>query len=89
MIGTYQKKPTRVQAVKYDGTMASADEILIWIESKGERAWPVQFSNKLKLWGNTGEMLISKDDWVILGVDGTFYPCPDDVFQLNHEEVTE
>lgn len=34
-----------------------------------------------------GEMLASRTDWIIKGVNGEFYPCKPDIFEKTYEAV--
>jgi hypothetical protein len=34
-----------------------------------------------------GEMTGSKDDWIIKGVKGEFYPCKPDIFEATYELI--
>lgn len=33
-----------------------------------------------------GGMYITKNDWIIKGVNGEFYPCKPDIFEKTYEE---
>lgn len=34
-----------------------------------------------------GDMIASKGDWIITGVNGEHYPCKPDIFERTYEEV--
>jgi hypothetical protein len=34
-----------------------------------------------------GRMMADKDDWLIKGVKGEFYPCKPDIFEATYDEV--
>lgn len=34
-------------------------------------------------------MTASKDDWIIKGVNGEFYPCKPDIFEKTYEAVQD
>lgn len=36
---------------------------------------------------NHGDMEASKNDWIILGVNGEIYPCKPDIFKKTYEPV--
>lgn len=67
-------------------TMANRPFILKWLgrENYVEKAWdPVN----IRLLNRHGEVIVEKNDWVVKGSDGEFYPCPNAVFQDKYEKV--
>ena len=36
-----------------------------------------------------GEMRANPGDWIIMGVNGEFYPCKPDIFEKTYEKVEE
>ena len=36
-----------------------------------------------------GDMLVSKYDWIIKGVNGEFYPCKPDIFEKTYEQLND
>lgn len=46
---------------------------------------------KTIIWIKTleGDLTVSKNDWIIKGVKGEFYPCKPDIFEATYEEVVE
>ena len=44
-------------------------------------------TDALYLMTSEGAMRVSKQDWVIRGVNGEFYPCKPDVFEKSYEPV--
>lgn len=94
---TYRKKPVEIEAMQYDGTARGATPILDWIYAYDERAY-YRCSTGSECSGDDaghelivatleGEMLVSKGDFIIKGVQNEFYPCKPDIFAETYEEV--
>lgn len=83
----YRKKPVVIDAMQFNGN--NQFEIMRWIESLDtQRHITWHFTNgKIEIPTLEGVMSCSKDDWVIRGVSGEFYPCKPDIFELTYEEV--
>jgi hypothetical protein len=87
----YRKKPVEVEAMWYDGSMASFDSIWKWMGGddgpnqgyKGSADRPGCFDIKTL----EGELAAYPGDWIIKGVAGEFYPCRRDIFELTYDEV--
>lgn len=85
---TYAKKRIEIQAVEYDGTKETFEQLR-----------SLDFNtNRIKIWLKQGEpyiqtlegnMKISKGDFVIRGVNGELYPCKPDIFHKTYDEVSE
>lgn len=77
----YRKKPIVIEALQFTGFNFDACEDFVG----GDMGKDIQ--------GNTviatleGAMKVSKDDWIIKGVKGEFYPCKPDIFNTTYEEV--
>ena len=78
----FRKKPIVVQVMQY----LRADNIFQC----------QNFCNKLKydpehneyyIETLEGQMTINKNDWIIKGIKGEFYPCKPDIFKETYEEV--
>jgi hypothetical protein len=80
----YQHLPTIVEAVQFDGTEKSIDEI----EKLGAKINDY-WKHECKLGFETidGRSYVIKGDWVIKGVMGEFYPCKTDAFKLSYEKA--
>lgn len=86
----YRKKPVEVDALQFEGTVLSANEILAWIGIRGADASRVHNnrpSDGLVVHTLEGDMLACPGDWVIRGVQGEFYPCKPDIFDATYEKV--
>lgn len=87
----YRKKPVVVEAIQYKGYMT--DEVKNFIgdslisESRwGDEGGPVGYF--IKTLEGTSYML-DKNDYIIKGVKGEFYPCKPDIFEMTYELVNE
>jgi len=77
----YRKKPVEVEAIQYDGFHTGklnnfcGDKIVEPVDGS-------PFIRTLE-----GDMIISKGDYVIKGVNGEFYPCKPEIFEKTYEKV--
>lgn len=78
----YRKKPVVVNAVQI--TPDNDDEILSFME---ETNCPFEMIGDHEMVIHTleGDMHLSKNDWLIQGVQGEFYPCKPDIFEQTYE----
>ena len=86
LILTAQKRPIKIEAVLYDGTVKNATEILHWMDPglpDDAEATPLTIKTL------EGEMKVSPGDYVIKGVNGEFYPCKPDIFEKSYDIVSE
>jgi len=88
----YRKKPVEIEAVQLDGTHTTANDILDWILENGGNA--NRMYNSVAGYGiqiDTLEGLMTGNpgDYVIRGVQGEFYPCKPDIFELTYDKVTD
>ena len=83
----YRKKPVVVEAVQFLATRESFDEIL----AMGLRNWkPGKMGTDTFIIETLeGDHLVRKDDYIIKGVQGEFYPCKPDIFEASYERVDE
>ena len=90
MIRKFKKKPIVIEAIQWDES--NVKEILEWCNSE-KRNLHVEYSiilpPRLVIETLEGNMEVSKDDWIIKGVSGEFYPCKPDVFEKTYDDVTE
>ena len=69
----YRKKPVVIEAVQWTGK--NITEVLDFMD-----------------WRNAaleGNHHASPGDFIIKGVNGEFYPCPEDIFRMTYEEATD
>lgn len=74
----YQRRPTEIEAVRYDGTNAA--EIIAWGAS---RIW--KHREHLHIDGIHGVVYAEPGDWVLRTGEEDFYPCPDPAFRELYE----
>ena len=81
----YRKKPVEIEAVQWDGTAYSWNEI----REMGLEDWkPGEIgSDTFAIETLEGDHLCRKGDYVIKGVKGEFYPCKPDSFKMTYEPV--
>jgi hypothetical protein len=81
----YRKKPVIIDAVQWLGTKQSFDEIL----AMGLVNWKPGIMGTYTFIIKTleGEHLANKNDWIIKGVKGEFYPIKPDIFKQTYESV--
>jgi hypothetical protein len=75
----WRKKPVVVQAVQFDGTLASIEALNIPEASQDLG------SRTLQIHTLEGVMTAQPGDWIIRGVQGEFYPCKPDIFEATYE----
>lgn len=84
----YRKKPVVIEAMQFDGT--NGEEVAVWCGGTVESAtchndgppWLVMIRTL------EGAMAAGRNDYVIRGVKGEFYPCKPDIFEATYDEVT-
>lgn len=86
----FRKKPIVIEARQF--TEESAYGLLAWINLS------VREGYMARLDGRTGRLIVptmrgglgaSIGDWIIRGIGGEFYPCPQEVFSETYEEVQD
>lgn len=83
----FVKKPIVIEAIQYNGENIEAIEDFV-----GKKLSTVMASDvdvKLIIPTLEGDMNASKDDWVIKGVKGEFYPCKPDIFKQSYNMIKE
>lgn len=82
MIKTFVKKPVKVQAIQWTGD--NYEELVDFV---GNVMFPYSFKDNIIIETLEGEVIASKGDWIIRGVNGEYYPCKPDIFEKTYEEV--
>lgn len=91
----YRKKPVKVRAVQWDGSVESATYIIDWaLENGGTIRYhsPViedgeyKYVSKLAIDTLDSTAYAFAGDWVICGTINEFYPCNQEVFEQSYEE---
>lgn len=87
----YRKKPVVIEAMQFDGSKGVANDILKWAgpECGIEMRYTSLIDHPCILVIQTleGEMRALKDDYVIRGIKGEFYPCKEAIFEQTYEKV--
>lgn len=82
----YRKKPVVIEAIQWTGSDESWNEIKIFSDNPHYRQIDL-LTGKLRIKTLEGEMTADKDDWIIKGIKGEFYPCKPDIFEATYEKV--
>ena len=82
MIKNYIKKPVIIEALQWTG--GNCDEI---IDFMGMQNIVEILNNNLIIRTLEGNMTASKNDYIIKGVHGEFYPCKPDIFLETYDMV--
>jgi len=78
----FRKKPVVIEAVQWKVSNESYNEIL----AMGCPTIPGEAGTEtFKIPTLEGDMLASKGDYIIKGVNGEFYPCKPDIFEKTYE----
>jgi hypothetical protein len=83
----FRKKPVVIDAVQYDGSHASRQQLDAWLV--GSKTPALISDDVLKIITLEGEHLVRPGDWVIRGVAGEAYPCKPEIFAATYEAVEE
>lgn len=90
----YRKKPVVIEALQWNGK--NFDELCNFMqEFHGHKlAYEDAEEQSIKTGCyliNTleGIMTVSKNDWIIKGVNGEFYPCKPDIFDKTYEKIED
>jgi hypothetical protein len=89
MVEKYTKKPVVVEAIQYKGYMTDEVENFIGDSLISESRWGDE-GGPVGYWIKTLEgtsYMLDKNDWIIKGVKGEFYPCKPDVFEMSYEKT--
>lgn len=79
MAERYVKKPVTIEAVQYDGDLNEIVEFAGFANTEFD-----QDEHKLYIKTLEGDMLVSRGDYVIKGIQGEFYPCKPDIFEASY-----
>lgn len=91
----YRKKPIVIDAIQFTGL--NLEEIKSFVGEKlkydiMDAAWQAGVGRPhilMKIETLEGDMLVSKNDYIIKGVNGEFYPCKPDIFEQTYDIVGE
>lgn len=87
----FRKKPVVIDAVQFNG-FDKANVILSdrpdWLVSEfGKKILFFGKPNTLTIKTLEGDMIASVGDYIIRGVQGEYYPCKPDIFEMTYEIV--
>lgn len=86
---TFRKKPVTIQAIQWDGSIKSGEQIaalLPAVSLHAEKDDPRP--PRLSIVTLEGVMIARVGDWIIQGVAGEVYPCKPDIFAATYEPMT-
>ena len=90
----FRKKPVVIEAMCWDGSAESAEQVLAWIDATATNEEPLaEYSDprdspaEFAIHTLEGRLTASPGDWIIRGVVGEFYACKPDVFADTYEPV--
>ena len=81
MINKYRKKPVVIQALQY----LREDNIFEIQDFVGEDLIYLPEKNEYAIKTLEGQMIVSKNDFIIKGINNEFYPCKPDIFEKTYE----
>ncbi len=82
----YRKKPVVIQALQFDGSFGSANQVLVWM-GKEEMDPGGNWNGIIEIKTLEGTMRAGPRDWVIRGVQGEYYPCKPSIFESTYEDA--
>lgn len=102
MSNLYRKRQVTIEARQLDGDTANDHDIYLWIEASTQGSFD-PLSEEIPTSGvsidpSDGSLMIAtlegvmharRDDWIIHGVAGEFYPCKPDIFRATYEPVED
>ena len=78
----FRKKPIVIEAMQFTGTNWA--DLVAWSGIE----WHLDdIAVAVKVRTLEGELWADKDDWIIRGIKGEFYPCKPDIFAATYESV--
>ena len=85
MSNKYRKKPVVIEAVQFTGSKESFEECRGF--AGNNFFYDYQQSPTTRIQTIEGVIGCPPDWWIIKGVQGEFYPCKPDIFDLTYEKV--
>ena len=83
----YQKKPVIIDAFQFSGDPI---DVMMWVETfEGETPTFEYNLDYINIHTLEGVMRADKNDFIIRGVQGEFYPCKPDIFEATYETPTQ
>lgn len=82
----YRKKPVVVDAMQWTGD--NMYEVMEFSECSDNFSFPRDHDH-CTIETLEGNHICSKNDWIIKGVKGEFYPCKPDIFEATYEKAED
>ena len=86
VIKRFRKKPIVIDAIQWTGD--NTQEVMDFVGEKS-RFFPKWIIPRIVIETLEGWMHVRRNDFVIKGVKGEFYPCKPDIFAETYDEVKE
>lgn len=87
----FVKKPVVIEALQWDGTRVSADniskafpELITYKFIYDEDYTPFTTPYSWLIYTLEGTITAKPNDWIIKGIKGEFYPCKPDIFEQSY-----
>lgn len=80
----YRKKPVVIEAVQL---IPNNDTAILQFMDETRMPFEMVGDHEMVIHTLEGDMRASKEDWIIRGVKGEFYPCKPDIFEATYEAV--
>ena len=80
----FRKKPVIIEAVQWMGQ--NSGEIQ---KFTGRDNSFISQEGKMMIKTLEGSLTATKNDWIIKGIRGEFYPCKPDIFEATYEKVQD
>ncbi len=85
----FKHKPTEIEAIKASDALKFAatewGKLPKWIRDAYEKGGVLFGSSAIHIQTPNGMQGARPEDWIILGVAGEIYPCPDEVMQKAYD----
>lgn len=94
----FTKKPVTIEAMQWDGTAEGATPIINWILDNDGNAYYSCLQDTssftcngkpekhvIDIYTLEGVMEATRNDWIIRGIQGEFYPCKPDIFEETYD----
>jgi len=81
----YRKKPVIIEAMQW--FYSDCDSVLDWLKREDVNIY--HNGDLILIETLEGSMFISDGDFIIKGVQGEFYPCKPDIFEMTYEELED
>ena len=82
----YKTKSVEIEAIQWTGN--NTQEILTFVSTKILEVEEDFLGTEIVIRTLEGNMHASKNDYIIKGLKGEFYPCKPDIFEMKYELLT-